>query len=386
MKKIKVGIIGMGLIGTLHIDALKRIGLVDLVAVADVNYEMAKLKADRYGINKCYRTIDELIADPEIQVIHDCTPNHLHLDINEKIIKSGKHILSEKPLAKSADESAQMLDLLKQYPDTVAGVNFNYRMNPLVQDMKSIIAAGGIGKIYLVHGSYLQDCLLFDTDYNWRVEPEFAGVSRSVADIGSHWIDTAQNVVGSRIVEVCADIAIILPIRKKPVTQVETFEISKNMTYEEKSIQTEDYAAVLVKFENGIPGIFYCSQVSAGRKCFLNIEIDGSKSSLYWNQETADWMWKGNRDTNNEQVMRNPNFMSPDTRKYTGLPAGHPEGWNDALKNNFEAFYSYISLGKKPGKDHPDFATFEEGHYIMRITEAIIKSGRERRWVKVEEI
>jgi predicted dehydrogenase len=383
MTTIKAGIIGMGFIGTYHIDALRRLGMVELVAIADVNYEMAKNKADRYGIKKCYADLDELIADPEVQVVHNCTPNHMHLSINEKIIKAGKHIFSEKPLAKSASESAQMLELLKQYPNTVAGVNFCYRMNPLVQDMKQRIAAGELGNIYLVHGSYLQDWLLFDTDYNWRVETDYAGDSRCVADIGSHWIDTAQTVLGSKIVGVCADVITALPIRKKPVTQVETFVVNTDVEYEEKPITTEDYAGVLVKFDNGVSGVFHCSQVSAGRKCFLNIEVDGSKSSLYWNQEESDKMWKGNRDTNNEQVMRNPNLMSPEARKYTSLAAGHPEGWNDAFRNNFSAYYTYIADGKKQGKDLCDFATFEDGHYIMKLTEAIIKSGKEHRWVSI---
>jgi predicted dehydrogenase len=386
MKKINTGIIGMGLIGTLHADALKRIGSVDLVAITDANYQLAKEKSEKLGVEKCYSTADELIADPEIEAIHNCTPNHLHLSINEKIILAGKHILSEKPLGISVDESSHLLELLKEYPDIIAGVNFNYRMNPLVQDMKHRVEKGEIGKPYLVHGSYLQDWLLYDTDYNWRVEPEYGGASRAVADIGSHWMDTAQTIAGLKITEVFADITTIIPIRKKPVTEVETFSISKNLKYEAKKMLTEDYAAILVKFENDVSGIFYCSQVSAGRKCFLNVEIDGSKSSLYWNQETADWMWKGNRDTNNELVMRNPNFMSPESRRYTSLPAGHPEGWHDALKNNFEAFYFFIQSGKKRGKDKGDFATFEDGHYIMRITEAIMRSSNEKRWVKVEEI
>jgi predicted dehydrogenase len=386
MSKIKAGIIGMGLIGTFHVDAIKRIGFVELEAIADVNYEMAKKKADQFGINKCFVDYDELIADPEIQVIHNCTPNHLHLSINEKIIKAGKHILSEKPLARTAGESAQMLELLRQYPDTVAGVNFNYRMNPLIQDIKNKVSAGEIGKVYLVHGSYLQDWLLYDTDYNWRVEPEFGGVSRCVGDIGVHWIDTAQTVLSSKITEVCADVVTIIPIRKKPISQVEAFSASSSKKYEEKTMSTEDYAGVFVRFENGANGIFYCSQISAGRKCFLNIEVEGSISSVSWNQENADWMWKGNRDSNNEQVMRNPNLLDPEARKYTVLPAGHPEGWNDAFKNNFLAFYTFIKEGKKPGRDECDFATFEDGHYIMRITEAIMKSGKEKRWVKVEEI
>lgn len=384
MKKIRVGLIGMGYIGVSHIEALRRIGFVELYAVADVNFELARKKADAFSIPRCYATMDELIADPEIDAVHNCTPNYLHMEVNRKIIQAGKHIFSEKPLAASSSESARMLELLREHPEIVAGVNFCYRMYPLIQDARARIAAGEIGTPYLIHGSYLQDWLLFDTDYNWRVEPEYCGVSRCVGDIGSHWIDLAQVLAGCRITEVCAQTVTALPVRKKPKAQVETFSSCFGGEYEEVSIQTEDYAGVLVKFENGASGVFQCSQISAGRKCFIDIEVDGSLASLHWNHEMGDQMWKGNRDRQNEQIMRNPNLMLPGTRKYSYLGAGHPEGWNDAFKNNIEAFYRFIRDGKKHGTDQADFATFEEGHYIMKLTEAIMQSGKERRWIMVD--
>ena len=384
MKKIRVGLIGMGYIGASHIEALRRIGFVELYAVADVNFELARKKADAFSIPRCYATMDELIADPEIDAVHNCTPNYLHMEVNRKIIQAGKLIFSEKPLAASSSESARMLELLREHPEIVAGVNFCYRMYPLIQDARARIAAGEIGTPYLIHGSYLQDWLLFDTDYNWRVEPEYCGVSRCVGDIGSHWIDLAQVLAGCRITEVCAQTVTALPVRKKPKAQVETFSSCLGGEYEEVSIQTEDYAGVLVKFENGASGVFQCSQISAGRKCFIDIEVDGSLASLHWNHEMGDQMWKGNRDRQNEQIMRNPNLMLPGTRKYSYLGAGHPEGWNDAFKNNIEAFYRFIRDGKKHGTDQADFATFEEGHYIMKLTEAIMQSGKERRWIMVD--
>ena len=385
MRKIKVGIIGMGFIGVSHIDAIRRIGFLDLVAVADQNYELAKKKAELYSIPTCYRTAEELIADPEIEVVHNCTPNHLHLELNEKIIRAGKHVFSEKPLGKSSAESQKMLDLLKDHPKTVAGVNFCYRMNALIQDAKNRIAAGELGKIYLIHGSYLQDWLLYDTDYNWRIEPEVSGESRCVGDIGSHWMDTAQVLAGCKITEVCANTVTAIPVRKKPSRPVEAFAINTDVDTVDVPVKTEDYAGVLVKFENGASGVFQCSQISAGRKCFIDIEVDGSQCSLQWQHQTSDRMWKGNRDKNNEEVMRNPNLMTPDARKYTYLSAGHPEGWNDAFKNNLLAFYTFIRDGKTPGVDPCDFATFEDGHYMMKLIEAVMKSGRERRWVRVEE-
>lgn len=386
MATIKVGVIGMGFIGATHIDALRRIGDVEVVAVADVHLPSAQKIASQYGIPKAYGNVDELINDPEVQVVHNCTPNHLHLEINSKIIRAGRHVFSEKPLATSSAESAKMLELLKEQTDLVAGVNFCYRMNPMVQEARRRIAAGEIGRPYLIYGNYLQDFLLFDTDYNWRVEPEYAGASRCVADIGSHWMDLAQTMVGSRITQVCANTVIALPVRKKPTRQVATFSTNTDTSYEEREVKTEDYAGALLKFENGASGVFQCSEISAGRKNYIEIEVDGSKSSFHWQQEFSDRMWKGNRDTNNEEIIRNPNIMTPEARIYAHLAAGHPEGWNDAFRNNLDAYYGFIRDGKKPGKDPADYATFEEAHYIMRLTEAIIKSGAEHRWVSVDEI
>ena len=384
MKKLGIGVVGAGYIGASHLETARRIGFAELVGVTGGG--AAKAKAEEYGVPKVYQSLEEMLEDPQIDIVHNCTPNAVHLEINKKVIKSGKHIFSEKPLAMNTAETSELVAFLKKHPDTVGGVNFNYRMNPLVQDMKNRIAAGEIGKPVLVHGSYLQDWLLFDTDYNWRVDEERGGASRCVADIGSHWMDSVQTVVGSRIVEVCANLRTAHPVRKKPTQSVETFSVNSAGTFEERQVTTEDYAGVLVNFENGATGVFQCSQVSSGRKCFLNFEINGEKASFYWCQERADEMWKGNRDTNNELIMRNPNFMLSEGRKYSSLAAGHPEGWNDGLKNNIYAFYAFIAEGKKLGIHKPDFATFEDAHYITRLTEAILKSGKEKRWVHIDEV
>jgi len=383
MKKLKAGIIGMGFIGVCHIDAIRRIGFAEVAALSDLNHELAGRKAEEYNIPKCYKTADEMIADEEIDIIHNCTPNYLHKEINEKIIKAGKHIFSEKPLGMNSSESEEMLKLLASNKNIIHGVNFNYRMNPLVQDMKHKIKEGIIGTPKLVHGSYLQDWLLFETDYNWRIEPEISGPSRCIADIGSHWMDIVQHVLDAKIVEVCSDLVTTLPVRKKPKVQVEAFAANTSTEYEEKEITTEDYGAVLFKMDNGVRGVYYVSQVSAGRKCHFNFEVDGTKASMYWNQETADHMWMGFRDKDNRQIIRNPLFMAPGARQYTYMAAGHPEGWNDALKNNVYSFYRFVADGRVMGKDPCDFATFEDGHYIMKLTEAILMSSKKRQWVEV---
>jgi len=382
--KIKCGIVGVGYISKFHIDAIRRIGWVDIEAVVDSNYELAKEKAREYFVPKCYKGINKLLADKSISVIHNCTPNNMHFGISEKIINSGKHIFSEKPLAVNSKEGNRLVELVRRNTKIVAGVNFNYRMNPLVQEIKWRIKRGDIGKPILVHGSYLQDWLLYETDYNWRVESNLGGPSRCIADIGSHWIDLAQNILGDKIVEVCSDLVTVHKIRKRPKTQVETFAKAFNIEYEDRKIDTEDYGSVMFKMKSGIHGVFYASEVSPGRKCYFNIEIDGTKSSVYWNQEIADWMWVGNREKDNMLVMRNPNLMTEEAKMYTSLAAGHPEGWNDALKNNIYSFYKFIADGKEMYKDHCDFATFEEANCILKITEAILGSNRKRRWQIVE--
>lgn len=383
MQRIRVGIIGTGYIGVSHIEAIRRIGYLELLAVADANAELAKRKAEELFIPRYYQTLDELLDDPDIDVIHNCTPNNMHFDINKRIIESGKHVFSEKPLARDRRESAELVRILAANPDVVGAVNFNYRMNPLVQEIRQRIDSGAIGPVRLVHGCYLQDWLLYDTDYNWRLEPEIAGISRCIADIGSHWMDLVQHVTNAKITDVCADLVTVIPMRKKPSQQVETFSVTKSEQYEERPITTEDYGAVLFRMDNGAHGVYHTSEVSAGHGCYIDLEINGSLASLRWNQETADQMWMGFRDQDNHLIMRNPNTMHPEARAISYLAKGHPEGWNDAFKNNIACFYQYLTEGRRLHKDQPRFATFEDADTIIRLTEAIVESSSTRQWVKV---
>jgi len=382
MKKLNVGIIGMGYIGESHIEAVRRIGLCNLYAVADTNAELAQRKADEYGIPRCYKTVDELLADPEIDVVHNCTPNFLHTEINEKIIRSGRHLFSEKPLATSYAEAEHLMEVKKQYPNVAAAVNFNYRMNPMVQETRLKIKKGDIGDVRLATGCYLQDWLLYDTDYSWRLEPEMAGPSCCVADIGSHWMDAFQHVTGHKIVEVMADIATMIPVRKKPLKQTETFTSVAPAEYEEKKVENEDYAAVMFKTDKGARGVFYVSELCAGHGCFFNYEIDGSKASVRWNQEENDRLWVGYRDHENHLIIRNPNTISPEAKPYTNLAMGHPEGWNDAFKGNFYAFYKYLYDGKQGERI---YSTLEDAAYIVKLTEKIIESSKQKTWINIEE-
>jgi predicted dehydrogenase len=366
MRTIKVGVIGTGFIGPAHVEALRRLGTVEVVALAENNLKLAEEKAKLLHIPRFFGDHRELLRDPEIEAVHNCTPNFLHFKINKDVIAAGKHLVSEKPLAMNSKESAELVRLAAK-ARILNGINFNYRFYPLIQHARSLIRDGKAGEIRLVHGSYLQDWLLFDTDYNWRLEPSVGGQSRAVADIGSHWCDLVQYVTGLKIVEVLADLSTVIPVRKKPKKAIETFAGKglKPSDYEDMKIKTEDYASVLIRFANKARGVFTVSQVSPGRKNRLYFEIDGSYHSLVWDQERPEEIWLGYRDRPNELLVKDPSLLP------------------DAPKNFFRNFYRWIAEDTLPPKGEADFATFEDGHEEILISEAVLKSSKTRKWVKV---
>jgi predicted dehydrogenase len=382
MRKIKAGIIGTGFIGPAHVEAARRLGFVEMKSVAEASEELAREKAERLHIPEGHGEYRALLEDPEIEVVHNCTPNYLHFEINKEIMEAGKNIISEKPLAMNSKESAELVKAASK-AGVVNGIDFNYRHYPLVQQARAMIQRGDVGDIYSIRGSYLQDWLFLDTDYNWRLEPEVGGASRAVGDVGSHWCDTAQFVTGLRIARVCADLRTIMPIRKKPKRPIETY-LGKELgpeDYDEKPIQTEDYAGVLIEMENGTKGIFGISQMTAGRKNRLYIEVDGSKCALAWDQERPNEMWIGRRERPNELLVKDPSLLLPEVKKYAHYPGGHPEAYPDGIKMFVRNFYEFVAEGKDPKQDQPDFPTFTDGHHEVVIVDAILESNAKRKWI-----
>ncbi len=385
MKTITAGVIGTGFIGPAHVEALRRIPGVDVVALASTEPEKARALAGGFGIGRVYDSWEALVADPGIQVVHNCTPNDLHFRINRAAILAGKHVVSEKPLTLTSRESAELLRLAAR-GGTVHAVNFNYRFYPLIQQARAMVADGSLGDVYLVHGHYLQDWLLFPTDYNWRVDPALGGKSRAVADIGSHWCDLVQFVTGKRIVRVCADLVTVHRKREKPPVAESTFKGSGRGASKKRTsvnITTEDAGTVLLEFEGGIRGVFIVSQVSAGRKNREMFEIDGSRCALAWDQEEPNLLWIGRRDRPNELLLKDPSLLAPPARRFAHYPGGHPEGYPDAPMNLFADVYEFIRKGDDPRKVKPGFPTFEDGHAENLVVEAVLKSNRSRRWVTV---
>jgi predicted dehydrogenase len=382
-KKIKIGVIGVGFIGPAHMEAMRRLGH-EVVAVAEYTQELADQASERFFIPKAYGNWKDLVADPEIDVVHIASPNYLHYEHAKSALEAGKHVVCEKPLAMTSEESGELVRLAQE-KQLVNAVNFNIRFYQLVHEAKARVENGELGeKLYLIHGSYLQDWLLYDTDWNWRLEPDLGGDLRAVADIGSHWMDLVTFIAGTRIKSVFADFETFIPVRRKPKQKVDTFggKLEVDSEYEEKPIHTEDYAAILLKFENGARGVMTVSQVSSGRKNRLVFEINGSASSLMWDSETPNQLMIGHRPEPNQLLIKDPSLMR-DTAQWTAsYPGGHTEGFPDTFKQLQTAVYRYITAGDF--KKKPDFPTFIDGHNLLLVDDAILKSAKENRWVDVE--
>jgi predicted dehydrogenase len=381
MADIKVGIVGTGFIGPAHLEALRR-NNIHVSGLAEATPELAKAKASELGIEKGYASFEALIADPEIQVVHLATPNHLHFPQAKAALLAGKHVVCEKPLAMNTRESAELVKLAAE-KRLVNAINFNLRFYPMVQQTRAMVQAGELGQLFILQGSYLQDWLYLATDWNWRLEPGLGGTLRAVADIGSHWLDMTTFISGLKIDSVMADFKTFHPIRKKPAKAVETYS-GKLLTpedYIDQPIQTEDYASILIRYENGARGVLTVSQVSAGRKNRLYFEIDGSKAAVAFDSEQNSELWIGHRERPNELLLKDPSLMFPEARAVTSYPGGHNEGYPDTFKQMAQKVYAYIRRGDFTAQ--PDFPTFADGHYELLLCEAIEKSAKEERWVKI---
>ena len=373
--RLSAALVGTGFIAAVHVDALRRLG-VDVLGVVGSSPD----RAAEAGLGNVYGSLGELLEDDRIDVLHLTTPNHLHYPQVKQALAAGKHVVCEKPLALTAAESRELVELADA-AGVVHCTNFMARFYPLVQQARSLLHEGSLGEIWNVHGSYLQDWLLRPTDWNWRLEPERGGELRAIGDIGSHWLDLVQFVTGSRIVEVFADLQTVIPIRRRPVGPVQTFAQTEGEG-EDVAIATEDLAHVLLRFEGGARGAVVISQVSAGRKNMLSFELDGADAALAWNSERAEELWLGRRDRPNELLLRDPSLMKPAARETTTLPGGHAEGFAETFRELYRRVYRAVESGGPPPE--PDYPTFADGHWENVLGEAIALSSRERRWIEVE--
>ncbi len=378
LSEVGAAVIGTGFVGVVHLEALRRIG-VSVKGVLGSSPERGAERARSIG-TRSYPTLEALLADDEVDVVHVTSPNDVHVDQSIAILAAGKHLICEKPLAMTAAESARLLDVAST-SDRVAAVNFNLRFYPLNQHLQDEVSAGQLGDIRFVTGHYFQDWLFFDTDWNWRLEPEIGGALRAVGDIGSHWLDLMSFITGQRIVAVMAELATFIPIRHQPRGPVETFATERSTDTIDREIRTEDVASVLVRYANGARGSVNLSQISPGRKNSLRFEIDGSKAAASWDSEQPDQLWLGHRERSNEILIRNPALMSAAGRAAAVLPGGHVEGYADTFSSMFRVVYGDVIAGRPAAR--PTYATIADGHTAMLVGEAIGRSGREGRWIDV---
>ena len=372
---VKAAVVGTGFIGVVHVEALRRLG-VEVAGVVGSSPERARAKADSAPLAPVYESFEAMLGDASVDVVHLTTPNHLHYPQVKDVLAAGKHVVCEKPLALNAAQSAELVELAES-SGLVHCTNFNIRFYPQVQEARFRVARGDVGSVWNVHGSYLQDWLLLPEDWNWRLEPELGGDLRAVADIGSHWLDLAQFVSGSRVESVFADLHTTIPVRRRPTGPVETFARADDAKREDVEMRTEDLAHILVRFEGGAVGAVVVSQVSAGRRNHVVFEVDGSAGSIAWSSERNEELWLGHRGRPNETLWRDPSLNEGPVRG--SVPAGHHEGFQDTFKELYRSLYRAVAAGE-PGHDYP---TFGAGHWENVLGEAVALSNAERRWVDV---
>jgi len=379
MRKIKTAVIGAGFMGKTHTEGIRRLGNVEVAGVAAISKEEAEQFGRAMGIERTTDNYMDLISDPEIQAVHICTPNALHAPVAKAAMEAGKAVLCEKPLAMSAAEAREMVAMARER-NIVNCVNHNLRYYPVVQHVRRMIEHGDLGEILIVQGTYSQDWLLYDTDYNWRLDSKDNGPLRVLADIGSHWMDMIQHLTGLKITELCADMATFHPKRKRPKVAIETFagKTLKPEDYEEVDIDTEDFGCVLLRLGERARGAYTVSQMSAGCKNRFQIEIFGTKAGVMWNQETPDQLWIGNRNEPNQLLVKDPSLLMGDAATYADLPGGHGEGYDDTHKQVYRRFYRRVADPSAP----VEYPTFEDGLWEMELLEKIMESHRSRSWVR----
>jgi predicted dehydrogenase len=383
MSRIKTGIFGTGFIGRVHLDAVRRLESVELAALVDRNINAIRQLGAGFAIPNVVTDYRVVLNDPEIDAVHICTPNAQHFSMAKEALQAGKHVACEKPLATTVEEAQELVALAAQ-TGLRNCVCHNLRYYPMVQQIRRMREAGDLGEILFVQGSYTQDWLLYDTDWNWRIDSKIGGVSRCMADIGSHWFDMAEHVTGLRVSSLCADLQTFHATRKEPKHAIETYanKLLGPEDYIARPVDTEDYGAVIFQMGTRARGSVVASQVSAGRKNRLSIEVYGTKSSAAWDQERPNELWIGSRDRGNQLLLKDPSLLKPEARSYADLPGGHSEGYDDTTKQMFRRFYASVG---NPALT-PEYPLFADGLRQLVILAAELDSHRKRGWIEVPAV
>jgi predicted dehydrogenase len=378
---IKAGVVGIGFIGVAHVEALRRLG-VEVVGVVGSSPDRARAKSAAIGVGRVYDSVEEMAADPAIDVIHIASPNYAHADQVRAVLAEGKHVVCEKPLALSPKDTADLVARARE-SGLVNAVCFNIRFYPANHQAMAMVAKGDIGDPRFITGSYHQDWLLLDTDWNWRLQSEEAGQLRAVADIGSHWLDLTRFISGRRVTEVMADLHTLVRVRRHPAGPVETFAaVADTDDLVEEEMSSDDAAGILLRYEDGARGAVTISQVSAGQKNSVRYEIAGSDSALRWHSAEPDDLLIGHRGRPNEVLSRDPGLYAPEAAALIRYPGGHVEGFPDTFRALFSQVYADVAAGSP--SDKPTYPTFAAGHDAVLVTDAVARSHETQRWTAVK--
>lgn len=384
-----VAVVGTGFIGPVHVEGLKRAG-IPVTGILGSSLEKSSSAAAKLGLPRGYQSLDEILQDPRVKAVHIASPNRFHFEQAMSVLNAGKHVLCEKPLAMNSDQTRELVQLAET-KKKVAGVAYNIRFYPLCHHAADIVRNEQLGEVLHVQGSYTQDWLLKKTDFNWRVSSKDGGELRAIADIGTHWLDLVQFIIGQRVCSVFSDLRTVYVERERVLGNTETYSgdsANEKLPTETVPIDTEDCGSVLLRFENGANGCLWVSQMTAGRKNCLRFELGGSEKSLSWNSESPNELWIGQRDGANENLIRDPTLLTGSAAGISSYPGGHNEGFPDTFKQLFKSFYTFVQgfeNGNNQSMESAPFPTFADGHHEVLVCEAILKSHREQSWINVGE-
>ena len=376
-------VIGTGFVGAQHVEALRRIG-VTVAIVAASKESRAREAAEGLGVRRWTGEWATAVSDPAIDVVHVCVPNDLHRPVVLAALEAGKHVVCEKPLGLDLAEVRE-LAMAAARSDRLSVLCHNYRFFPMVAELRLQVAAGTLGRVHAIRGAYLQDWLLSADATNWRIDAARGGRSRTIADIGTHWVDLAETVAHSRLEAVLADLSTV-HARRPAGAHARTFSGQSDDVEEWVDVDTEDQAGLLLRFEGGVRATLSVSQVAAGHSNDLELSIDGTTASATWRQEQPDQL-RIAREGSVEMIVRSPGRLSPGARQLAQLPAGHNEGWADALRNLIAAAYAAIRGDRDAqAESAAPLPTFEDGVRHIAFVEAALQSAAAGHWVSIDEV
>lgn len=377
MKKLRTAVIGTGFMGRVHLEALRRTEGVEVAAIVGRESASAEKLARGFDI-PWTADLAKVLEDSSIDAVHVCTPNASHYALSLAALRQGKHVLCEKPLSVSVAEAEELVSLAK-HQRLRNCVCHNLRYYPMVQQMRAMRERGELGEILVAQGTYSQDWLLYDTDWNWRIDPTSGGPLRAMADIGTHWFDMASHVTGLNITSLSADLQTFHKQRRRPRQKNETFggKLLKDQDADLIHVESDDFASVSFHLGERARGTMTASQISAGCKNRLSIEIYGTESSVAWNQERPDELWIGHRNAPNQTIIKDPSLLLGAAQRFADLPGGHSEGYDDTFKQVFRRFYASIL----DPNSTPEYPQMEDGLRQMKLLDAVLTSSKSRSWI-----